>query len=348
MKIINNNIEILSEYVTAHNYVDCRCKIDGYTWRAEANSLIRGFGCTRCAKKESYSPEQFKHMVYDINPNIQLLSDYINNKTPINCKCNIDGYEWSTYPTHLLSNVGCAKCAGVATKTTQQFKDELFVVNPDIKVVGEYISNKHGIECMCLIDGHIWSPSPNSLLRGKGCPKCSGRLGHTHDEFVQLLHEINPNITVIGKYINTAKRVKCKCNIDGHIWNPIASSILFGRGCPICKSSKGEIRISKYLKSKNIDFEREYRFEDCRNILCLPFDFYIHTHNTAIEYDGEHHSQIVIYSNESIEEAKKRLAQRKINDGIKTKYCEEHNINLIRIPYTEFNEIENILDKYLF
>ena len=37
--------------------------------------------------------------------------------------------------------------------------------------------------------------------------------------------------------------------------------------------------------------------------------------------------------------------QNKIRDSIKTKYCLDNGINLIRIPYTEFNNIENILKK---
>ena len=77
-------------------------------------------------------------------------------------------------------------------------------------------------------------------------------------------------------------------------------------------------------------------------------EFYLPLHNITIEYDGEHHSQIVRYSNESIDLAKERFIQRQINDTIKTQYCNKHNIKLIRIPYTEYNEVENILDKFLF
>lgn len=286
MKEINSNIEFLSEYTTALGHIECKCKIDGYIWNPEANSLLKGHGCPRCCKHESYSPEQFKSMVYKINSNITLLSEYSGNQVPIKCKCEIDNYEWSTYPTHLLSGIGCAKCAGVTTKTTKQFIDELFNINPYIKVLGEYQGNKNGIKCKCLIDGHIWYPSPNSLLEGKGCPTC--------------------------------------------------------------KSSKGEKRVAKYLKLSTVNFKSQHIFDGCKNINNLLFDFYIPTYNTAIEYDGEYHYKIIKYKNESFETAEKRFLQQQINDNIKTQYCDEHNIKLIRIPYTEFDEIENILDKYLF
>ena len=32
-------------------------------------------------------------------------------------------------------------------------------------------------------------------------------------------------------------------------------------------------------------------------------------------------------------------------DAIKTKYCEENNIKLLRLPYFEFNNFKDILDK---
>lgn len=286
MEIINPNIEFLSKYKTALDHIKCRCKIDGYIWNPEANSLLKGHGCPRCSKEESYSTDEFISMVYNINPNIEILSQYLGNQVPIKCKCKIDGYEWNSYPTHLLSGIGCAKCAGVALKTTKQFTDELSIINPYIKVIGEYKGNKNGIKCKCLIDGHIWNPSPNSLLQGKGCP--------------------------------------------------------------ICRSSKGEKRVKKYLDENKIDFKTQYIFKGCKNINSLRFDFYIPTYNLAIEYDGEYHSKIIKFSNESFDIAKSRFLHQKKNDNIKTQYCKEHNIKLIRIPYTEFNEIENVLDKNLF
>lgn len=42
-----------------------------------------------------------------------------------------------------------------------------------------------------------------------------------------------------------------------------------------------------------------------------------------------------------------KLIETRKRDNIKNKYCEENNIKLIRIPYTEFDNIENILNKEL-
>jgi hypothetical protein len=114
---------------------------------------------------------------------------------------------------------------------------------------------------------------------------------------------------------------------------------LKGSGCPICKSSKGEIKILNFLDDNKIKYITQYKFNDCRNKLPLPFDFYLPELNTCIEYDGIlHFKSIDIFGGE---EALRNVI---INDSIKTQYCLDNNINLIRIAYTEFNKIEKKLN----
>lgn len=64
-------------------------------------------------------------------------------------------------------------------KTHEEFVDELNKVNPNIEVLGEYVNNRTGIHCKCkvcgfdtYIDDRKWTPTPNHLLQGKGCPQC--------------------------------------------------------------------------------------------------------------------------------------------------------------------------------
>ena len=41
--------------------------------------------------------------------------------------------------------------------------------------------------------------------------------------------------------------------------------------------------------------------------------------------------------------AEEQFKGQKIRDEIKNKYCKQNNINLLRIPYWEFDNIENII-----
>lgn len=80
------------------------------------------------------------------------------------------------YRAQILSRThgsGCQRCAGLKKKTTEEFRGEMSVVNPSIEVLGEYTGNKDGILCRCKICEHEWSPTPNCVLRGSGCPNCA-------------------------------------------------------------------------------------------------------------------------------------------------------------------------------
>ena len=101
-------------------------------------------------------------------------------------------------------------------------------------------------------------------------------------------------------------------------------------GCPYCKSSKGELLIQDLLNKHNVEFEREKRFKECRYKRELPFDFYIPSINTLIEFDGLQHTKVVDFFG-----GEDYLREIQIRDGIKNKYAQDNNIRLIRIPYTQ-------------
>ena len=123
-----------------------------------------------------------------------------------------------------------------------------------------------------------------------------------------------------------------------------------GQVCPKCtyNTSKGERAIKEFLENKKIKFDMQYRFDDCKNVIPLPFDFYLYEYNTCIEYDGEGHYIPINRGNISNLEAQEELENIKFRDNIKTQYCKDNNIKLIRIPYWNFDNIETILNKELF
>ena len=135
-------------------------------------------------------------------------------------------------------------------------------------------------------------------------------------------------------YTNNKGYVNIICKKHG-IFNQRANHHLNGRGCPICKNSKGEIEIQKILINRNINHIQQKTFPGCKDLKVLPFDFYLPDHTMCIEFDGRHHF-------ESIENwgGIKRLKNTQKHDQIKNIYCKENNIKLIRIKYDE-----NIIDK---
>lgn len=145
---------------------------------------------------------------------------------------------------------------------------------------------------------------------------------------------------VVVKNQETRALYKCeKCNHEGEI----RAASIGSRGCSHCKESKGEKQINDYLESNNLKFKRQFWFDDCRATLPLPFDFVVFNEDEiicAIEYDGEQHYKVIPHFGGEV-----GLQERKNRDEIKTIYCKENNIPLIRIPYWEFDNISQILDK---
>ena len=94
-----------------------------------------------------------------------------------------------------------------------------------------------------------------------GCKYCCGK-GKTTEDFKKELCQINPNITVLGEYINATTKIKCKCNIDGNEWKATPNTLLRPEGCPICgmiqsktKEIKSHDTFIKQMKIINPDIE---------------------------------------------------------------------------------------------
>lgn len=81
-----------------------------------------------------------------------------------------------------------------------------------------YIDSRTNILHRCKIDGYEWMAKPANILTGYGCPKCSGCIKKTHQEYVDRVKKINPNIDVLGEYNGRHKKILHKCKIDGYKW----------------------------------------------------------------------------------------------------------------------------------
>ena len=108
-------------------------------------------------------------------------------------------------------------------------------------------------------------------------------------------------------------------------------------GCPKCVNiSKGEKQIAEILDNLDIKYKQQYKFEKCKNITYLPFDFYIPNLNFLIEFDSiQHFKPIELFGGH---EGFKKCQN---NDKIKNKFCAQNNIHLLRIKYDE--NIERVL-----
>lgn len=300
--------------------------------------------------KKRKTHEEFLQEMEIKHPELEVMGEYTGNHNKVLIKCKVCGTEFSSLPCNMLSQKlsGCPHCATMKLhdkqrKTHEQFISEMNTINPNLDVMSEYKGAHKKIHLRCNVCNHEFDSKPNDLLYGKGCPKCGGTMRKTHEEFASSVKRINPNIDIISKYKRVCDDVKVMCKLCGNTFTTRAHNLLYSQtGCPKCKMSHGEARVSQFLNMHNIVYETQYRFKDCKNILSLPFDFYIPSQNSVIEFDGIQHYKVVPYFGG--DSAFKKL---KANDEIKTKYCDEHDIRLIRIPYFDFDVIDKILEDKL-
>lgn len=277
------------------------------------------------------------------HPDLEVLGNYVNERTRIEIRCKKCGCKYHPLPSSLYMKHGCPKCGRAILKAQEEFESELNVVNSNINVLSEYKGNKVKISVSCKVCGYEWEATPNSLLRGKGCARCAGTKKRTQEEFIDEMVQKHPKIDVVEKYKNNTTKIECHCNICGNNFSRTPKSMLvYGYGCPICKKSKGELRIYNYPTNKSINFNTQHTFKDCKDIHVLPFDFYIPKLDTIIEYDGKQHFEVNEFFG-GIDGFK----ATQLHDKIKTDYCTSNNIKIIRIAYYDFNKIEEILDREL-
>jgi len=275
-----------------------------------------------------------------------VIGEYINSKIKIKLKHIKCGHAFNMLPASFTRGRRCPKCYGTNKKTTESFKNELYtIVGDEYLMLDEYVNNKTKITLKHTTCGGSFQTTPINFQNGNRCPFCSKTAKKTTEQFKQEFDKISKGeYILLNEYTTSHSKIKVKHTKCDSIFEVRSSHFLTGTRCPYCKTSKGEKLIMEILKNNNIDFESQYRFSDCKNIKPLPFDFYLKDKNILIEYDGSQHNKPFSFGSKTSQKImNQNFIDLMIRDDIKTNFALNNNIKLIRINYTEFDNIENIL-----
>ena len=271
--------------------------------------------------------------------NYELVS-YVNSTTNVKIICPVHGMFEQTPATH-LNNRGCKECGKLRTISAHKKDTETFIQKAKLKH-GElydyssvvYVGNKEKVDIRCNVHG-IFKQTPNNHLTGYGCNRCgcnrtnSKNTGDS-ESFIKDAIRVHGNLYQYDKvhYVSSRRKVEIICKKHGSFFQKPIHHINNRSGCQKCRLSKAVIDICNLLEDNNIQFITEHRFDDCKSTNTLPYDFYIEKFNLCIEYDGKQHFHAVDFwgGNEGLKKQKK-------HDSIKTNYCNENGINLLRIRY---------------
>lgn len=260
----------------------------------------------------------------------------------------------------------CSKCCGNYNKSFVNYVKTRFgidiynIIDEEKNVIDpKYIpKNSHNAK--------IWIKCPEKDYHGSyeiqpdnfsqsikngnnGCKECSSKIIHPYDSFgyhhfdkVLSWHPDN-DISPFRVAKSSRKKYKFICPECRRTYYKQVGNITYRNDdCPVCSVSKGERIIKNWLDRMSIKYcyNQQY-FKDLLSDKENPLrpDFILPKHKIWIEYDGEFHYKPILGEVE--------LQRQQKYDKRKDKYAKKHGWKLIRIPYWEFDNIENILTKEL-
>jgi predicted nucleic acid-binding Zn-ribbon protein len=362
---LHPTIEIVDgNYYNNSTKLSFYCKVCGHKWHTTPAIILNGKGCPECTKvrrtnEQRKTQAEFEKQIQDLfDGNIIVIGQYIQDSERIGVRCKIDGYIWFPVASSLVQQNGCPKCRDERLrqerkKTTAQFRQEIAILHPGYKVLGEYGNNNCERVLMECPLGHQFMGHPGNLLQGQGCPVCREinlstclltPLKYSPEEYIDVVKQISGgNIIPLEEYRGMDRKIRHLCKKCNREWSVIPYRILNNSGCPRCKESRGEKVIANILDNYHVQYIAQKAFEKCKYKKQLRFDFYLPDYNVAIEYQGEQHYRPVNFNGLPEERAKYIFEQVKIRDQVKRDFCDTHHIQLIAIPYWDFGNIEDWL-----
>ena len=246
--------------------------------------------------------------------------------------------------------------------TIQNMKNWCVLNNKPFELISTNYSNaKTKMQWRCLKEdcGEIFLADWSGIYSGNGCGVCVGAqvtlsncLATKRPDLTLEWHPTkNGDLTPYDITYGCNKYAWWKCLECGYEWKAkIFSRSCNNRGCSQCAESKGEKQLDILLTKYDIPHHTQYTFDDLKGVGggLLKFDVPVFWDKEKtqlimlIEYDGKQHYEWVKGMM-----TKKEFETLQIHDELKNEYCKKHNIILLRIPYWEFDNIEEILKNEL-
>jgi hypothetical protein len=286
------------------------------------------------------------------NGEYELLDEYINAITKVRVKHLVCGKEYMVTPNKFLCGRKCPYCKSEVVKIKERIsfdeaKDRVNKIYDNKFKLIKYIDTKSEctIECnncknkITLLYGNLIS---------RKTTKCSCDKKNRYEKLrLQKEKELidyceNNGYKLQDNYRLSISHVRVLHKVCNNSWYVLPTNLKRGYGCPYCNQSKLELKTEKELKENNISYSVQYKFDGCKNIFPLPFDFYLSDYNTCIECQGEQH-----YRSVDLFGGEEGFNRRKINDNIKKEYCNKNNISLIEIKYDEIKNIKKIIKELI-
>ena len=314
----------------------------GTTFDLRASTLSNGYKpnrCPECRPTKRKTTEEFKEDInYKSNDSFEVLSGYTNRESRICFRHKKCGEVFVSRAKDMAQDPKCPNCESVLNRLGrihEKFSADFLIGHLDETIV----TNAPIIHKKC---GHAFAVDL-TIFKGR-CVNCSAhkaekyfkskvleKLGSEYS-FIKFTHR--PELSEGYRRGVVVEHFNC-----GHVYETSYSKIMEGSKCPNCVYSRGEKAVADVLDSLSIEYSREHTFKYLGR---KRFDFFIPSLNIAIEYDGEqHYKSIDAWGGEEYLESVRQ------SDALKNDFCEYMGIDLLRIPYWEFDNIDEIVTNFI-
>lgn len=329
-------------YVRSSERLDMICE-EGHTCSISWDNFKFGRRCKECAS--NLKANMFKLKYQDVkeyieSKNCSLLSkEYKNNRTKLTIKCSC-GEVFERNLSKFKESQKCPKCSKKSTRKHDYDYIKECIERFNYKLLSrEYNGADKYILVQCGQGHKPYKVKFSNFHSGRRCPHCSENYTPTIEEVKAFLSDIGYTC-LNNEYKNSRVKLDLICD-KGHTIKMTLRDIKSGCRCATCNTSKGEKRIQEYLKKNNLQYVYDQPY--FQNLVSdkgnpLRPDFIIEKEKIWIEYDGEFHYKDITGN----------LKTQQYHDKLKDEYAKKHGWKLIRIPYWEFDNIENILNKEIF
>lgn len=253
-----------------------------------------------------------------------------------NLICNKGHKILTSYKGFRRSKVGCKVCTGNCQEQCKKNLTNIAISKGGKFYPETYINAYTQAKFICSFNHEFWSKA-SDVRDGCWCSRCSKNNASQCLEKGLKIIENKGGIFLQDSYINNRK----KCNIickKGHEFSMSIKVVNRGSFCPICKESKGELKIYDFLKNTNYKFEVETYV--IINNINVKFDFVIDLYKIYkiyIEFDGEQHFK----RNKFFHKEEGSFESSQYRDTIKQKYVLAAGDAMIRIAYTDLDIMDD-------
>ena len=350
----------ITEYINISTKIKIYCNRCDEIFMQTPSGHLQGYGCRKCGwifghEKIRSTTEEFIIKAIKIHNNKfdYDLVQYKNSLLKVQIKCNECKTIFLQSPNDHLNGYGCKKCADEKMRSnTQEFIMKAVNLHGDSfnYDLVSYLKSGSKVKIKCNNCNNIFlqTPAGHLNLKQSVCFKCFNSFQKlSTEEWIlraEKIHQQKFDYNLV-EYKNSKCKVHIKCKKCNDIFIQRADHHLRGYGCPFCKESKGEIRITRYLVEKNMSFIPQKTFITLRDKNPLLTDFYLDDLNLLIEYDGEGHYFAVFGT--TLEEKQKNFEDCQRRDKIKNEWAKANNIPLLRIPYWDFDRIEELIEAFI-